>query len=471
MVKSQGAVQAEARRMRRIRRIHFVGIGGAGMCGIAEVLINLGYEVSGSDLKASPVTERLQAFGAQVFIGHAAENVDNVDVLVVSSAVNTSNPEVAVAIERRVPVVPRAEMLAELMRYRHGIAVAGTHGKTTTTSLVASVLAEANYDPTFVIGGQLNAAGAKLIVTVGGVLLGVLLGRAAWPELLYPMLAAWNEQWSGSEDDSRDALPIVHARPLVRETTIERHVQLAAVVPRRVATTPSIVTPPRVQARRASEAAPTTKRPPSASEPPVPGTRTVIDPHVLAPAPPRPERPLPRVVAAFRRDLSQSPGPSPARHRTPPAPPLDLTASTSPAPPRAPVDAPVGSVARSGETSGRPSPPCPRTWTPCSCSSPIDVPAGAATITELGGGRTITGGTFSGNFSLVRVETLSANSPSTVGVINLATRTAAVNVVEGGIPQQLTVRFVNRFSITGFVEICKAAATGPGTAPAAPAGG
>jgi UDP-N-acetylmuramate--alanine ligase len=147
--------------MRRIRRIHFVGIGGVGMCGIAEVLLNLGYEVSGSDLKSSGVTERLRSFGAEVFIGHRAENAARADVLVVSSAVNVSNPEVATALERRIPVVRRAEMLAELMRYRHGIAVAGTHGKTTTTSLLASVFAAAGLDPTFVIGGRLNAAGTN----------------------------------------------------------------------------------------------------------------------------------------------------------------------------------------------------------------------------------------------------------------------------------------------------------------------
>ena len=161
MAKSPAAARSEIRRMRRIRRIHFVGIGGAGMCGIAEVLLNLGYEVSGSDLKASAVTERLESFGAQIFIGHRAENTDQADVLVVSSAVNTSNPEVATALERRIPVVPRAEMLAELMRYRHGIAVAGTHGKTTTTSLLASVFAAGGLDPTFVIGGRLNAAGTN----------------------------------------------------------------------------------------------------------------------------------------------------------------------------------------------------------------------------------------------------------------------------------------------------------------------
>jgi len=147
--------------MRRIRRIHFVGIGGTGMCGIAEVLLNLGYQVSGSDLRASPVTERLKGFGAQIFTFHSADNVGEADVLVVSSAIDSRNPEVARAQEKRIPVVPRAEMLAELMRYRHGIAVAGTHGKTTTTSLIASVFAAAGLDPTFVIGGRLNAAGSN----------------------------------------------------------------------------------------------------------------------------------------------------------------------------------------------------------------------------------------------------------------------------------------------------------------------
>ena len=158
---SERSVAYQQPEMRRIRNIHFVGIGGAGMCGIAEVLLNMGYAVSGSDLKASAVTERLEHFGAQIFIGHQAENVARADVLVVSSAVNKSNPEVAHALERRIPVVPRAEMLAELMRYRHGIAVAGTHGKTTTTSLIASVFAAGGLDPTFVIGGRLNAAGTN----------------------------------------------------------------------------------------------------------------------------------------------------------------------------------------------------------------------------------------------------------------------------------------------------------------------
>ena len=145
-------------RMRRIHRIHFVGIGGAGMGGIAEVLVNLGYEVQGSDLKANTVTARLERLGARVMIGHAAENVGDADVVVVSTAINASNPEVVVATARRLPIVQRAEMLGELMRFRYAIAVAGTHGKTTTTSMVASLLAEGNLDPTFVIGGRLVSA-------------------------------------------------------------------------------------------------------------------------------------------------------------------------------------------------------------------------------------------------------------------------------------------------------------------------
>jgi UDP-N-acetylmuramate--alanine ligase len=147
--------------MRRIRRIHFVGIGGAGMCGIAEVLLNQGYRVSGSDLKPSSATARLQRLGAEIRIGHDAEAIDDCDVVVVSSAVDTTNPEVAAAHARRIPVVRRAEMLGELMRYRHGIAIAGTHGKTTTTSLVTCIFEAANLDPTFVIGGLLNSAGSN----------------------------------------------------------------------------------------------------------------------------------------------------------------------------------------------------------------------------------------------------------------------------------------------------------------------
>ncbi len=144
--------------MRRINRVHFVGIGGSGMGGIAEVLLNLGYEVQGSDVRPNPVTRRLERLGARVFTGHAAHNVEGSDVVVVSTAVNRDNPEVAAALAARIPVVPRAEMLGELMRFRYAIAVAGTHGKTTTTSLVASVLAEGGEDPTFVIGGRLKSA-------------------------------------------------------------------------------------------------------------------------------------------------------------------------------------------------------------------------------------------------------------------------------------------------------------------------
>ncbi len=144
----------------KVRRLHFVGIGGAGMSGIAEVLLNLGYEVSGSDLAENAATRRLAGLGAQVRIGHRAENVDAADAVVVSTAVKDDNPELQLARARQIPVVPRALMLAELMRLKQGIAVAGTHGKTTTTSLVASVLAEGGLDPTFVIGGRLNSAGA-----------------------------------------------------------------------------------------------------------------------------------------------------------------------------------------------------------------------------------------------------------------------------------------------------------------------
>ncbi len=145
--------------MGRVRKIHFVGIGGAGMGGIAEVLHNLGYEVSGSDLAKNAMTRRLSSQGVDIRLGHDASYAQDKDVLVISSAIDEKNPEVAFAHVERIPVVPRAEMLAELMRFRYGIAVAGTHGKTTTTSLVASLLAEGGLDPTFVIGGKLNSAG------------------------------------------------------------------------------------------------------------------------------------------------------------------------------------------------------------------------------------------------------------------------------------------------------------------------
>src|ERR1700732_914523 len=143
-------------RMRRINTIHFVGVGGTGMSGIAAVLLNLGYTVQGSDLRASAVTEWLASLGARVSIGHAAANIAGADVVVVSGAVPRDNPEIAAALERRIPVVARAEMLGELMRFRYSIAVAGTHGKTTTTSLIASILSEGGEDPTYVIGGRLK---------------------------------------------------------------------------------------------------------------------------------------------------------------------------------------------------------------------------------------------------------------------------------------------------------------------------
>ena len=144
----------------KVRRIHFVGIGGSGMSGIAEVMLNLGYEVGGSDIAENAATRRLAGLGARVVIGHRAGNIDEADAVVVSTAVKDDNPEVQAARARQIPVVPRALMLAELMRLKQGIAVAGTHGKTTTTSLVASILAAGGLDPTFVIGGRLNSAGA-----------------------------------------------------------------------------------------------------------------------------------------------------------------------------------------------------------------------------------------------------------------------------------------------------------------------
>lgn len=147
--------------MHKIRRIHFIGIGGAGMCGIAEVLCNEGYQVSGSDIAESANTARLREKGCQIFIGHLATNVNGASVVVVSSAIHEENPEIVSARTQHIPVVRRAEMLGELMRYRYGIAVSGTHGKTTTTSLIASIYGEAGLDPTFVIGGLLNSAGTN----------------------------------------------------------------------------------------------------------------------------------------------------------------------------------------------------------------------------------------------------------------------------------------------------------------------
>jgi UDP-N-acetylmuramate--alanine ligase len=154
-------------RMRRINTIHFVGIGGSGMSGIAEVLLNLGYTVQGSDLRASAVTQRLSGLGARVIIGHAAANIAGADAVVASGAVPRDNPEVRAALQARIPVVARAEMLGELMRFRYSIAVAGTHGKTTTTSLIASILSEGGEDPTYVIGGRLKSAASNARLGAG----------------------------------------------------------------------------------------------------------------------------------------------------------------------------------------------------------------------------------------------------------------------------------------------------------------
>ena len=178
-----------AESMGRMRRLHFVGIGGAGMNGIAQVMLNLGYQVSGSDLKQNAATMRLAEQGAKVFIGHDGSQVMEVDAVVISSAVNQENPEVKAARERRIPVVPRAEMLAEIMRFRYGVAVAGTHGKTTTTSLIASLLIEGGLDPTYVIGGRLNSRGSYAHLGEGEVLVAEADESDASFLYLQPMLA------------------------------------------------------------------------------------------------------------------------------------------------------------------------------------------------------------------------------------------------------------------------------------------
>jgi UDP-N-acetylmuramate--alanine ligase len=182
-------VQEPNREFGNIKCIHFVGIGGTGMCGIAEVLFNLGYTVSGSDIKESAVTQRLADLGVLIEIGHRRENLKQADVVVVSSAIDRTNAEVDEAYLNRIPVIPRAEMLAELMRFRFGIAVAGTHGKTTTTSLVVSMLAEGGLDPTYVIGGRLNSAGVNAKLGLGNYLVAEADESDASFLYLQPMMA------------------------------------------------------------------------------------------------------------------------------------------------------------------------------------------------------------------------------------------------------------------------------------------
>ena len=179
----------ETHPMRKIQRVHFVGIGGVGMCGIAEVLLNLGYKVSGSDVKENAAIERLLKQGAKVFIGQKASNINDVEVVVVSTAIAADNVEVVAAKEHRIPVIRRAEMLAEIMRFRHGIAIAGTHGKTTTTSLTASLLIEAGLDPTYVIGGKLNSAATNAKLGEGKYFVAEADESDASFLLLQPMMA------------------------------------------------------------------------------------------------------------------------------------------------------------------------------------------------------------------------------------------------------------------------------------------
>jgi len=186
---SANAPRYAAESMGRMRHLHFVGIGGAGMNGIAQVMLNLGYQVSGSDIKQNAATLRLAEQGAKVHVGHAAGQVEGVDAVVISSAVNEDNPEVRAAREQRIPVVPRAEMLAEIMRFRYGVAVAGTHGKTTTTSLIASLLIEGGLDPTYVIGGRLNSRGSYAHLGEGEVLVAEADESDASFLYLQPMLA------------------------------------------------------------------------------------------------------------------------------------------------------------------------------------------------------------------------------------------------------------------------------------------
>lgn len=214
--------------MERIKRIHFVGIGGAGMSGIAEVLLNLGFQISGSDIKETETTNRLSKLGAEIHIGHCEDNVKDVNVVVKSSAIDESSIEIVSAKNHKIPVIPRAEMLAELMRFRFGIGVAGTHGKTTTTSLIASILAEADMDPTFVIGGRLNSAGTNAQLGQGTFLVAEADESDASFLYLQPMIAVVTcidrdhmETYSGSYQRLQEAfIEFLHHVPFYGLTVV-----------------------------------------------------------------------------------------------------------------------------------------------------------------------------------------------------------------------------------------------------------
>ena len=186
----------------KVKHVHFVGIGGSGMSGIAEVMLNLGFQVTGSDLNDSATVSHLRSLGAKVQIGHDRANISGANAVVTSTAVKADNPEVAAARAKRIPVVPRAMMLAELMRLKQGIAVAGTHGKTTTTSLIASVLAEADMDPTYVIGGRLEAAGSNAKLGTGEFIepqLAILVGQTEPLEAAFPDVAELSDQHAAEQ--------------------------------------------------------------------------------------------------------------------------------------------------------------------------------------------------------------------------------------------------------------------------------